>query len=124
MYIPYNANPDNIRVGDCTVRAISEFMNQSWDDTYWGLALQGAIMHDMPSGNNVWGAYLFEHGYKSGSIPNTCPDCYTVADFCKDHPQGTYLVATGTHAICVIDGDHFDTWDSSNEPVFYYFYGG
>ena len=54
-------------------------------------------------------------------IPNTCPDCYTIADFCNDHPYGTYILATGTHVVAVIDGDYYDTWDSGNEiPIFYW----
>lgn len=50
-----------------------------------------------------------------------CPECYTVADFCWDNPYGYYLLATGTHAVAVIDGDYYDTWDSGNESVAYYY---
>lgn len=47
-YINFNPNPDRKLVGDCVIRAISKAMNQSWDDTYIGLMLQGYSMHDMP----------------------------------------------------------------------------
>ena len=33
MYQFYNANPNAARVGDCTIRAISKVLNQSWDFT-------------------------------------------------------------------------------------------
>lgn len=52
-YINFNPNPDRKLVGDCVIRAISKAMNQSWDDTYLGLMLQGYSMHDMPSPNIV-----------------------------------------------------------------------
>jgi len=41
--------------------------------------------------------------------------------FCEDHPYGTYIVGTGTHAIACIDGNYYDTWDSGDEsPLFYW----
>lgn len=54
-YINYNANPVNKNTGDCTVRAISVLMNQSWEDTYADLTMVGYYLHDMPSSNQVWG---------------------------------------------------------------------
>lgn len=78
-------------------------------------------MSDMPSSNPVWGSYLKQNGFLQESIPNTCPDCYTIEDFCRDHPKGIYILGTGTHVVCVVDGDHFDAWDSGNEIPIYYF---
>ena len=49
------------------------------------------------------------------------PEYYTVEDFCKDHPKGTYVLGTGSHAVCVQDGTIFDAWNSSREVVIYYF---
>ena len=78
-------------------------------------------MGDLPNSNATWGAYLINKGYKRHVIPDTCPTCYTVAQFAADHPTGTYIVATGTHAVCVKDGNIYDTWDSSQEIPTYYF---
>lgn len=86
-----------------------------------GLCLQGLIMGDMPSANSVWGAYLRQHGFARNVIPNTCPDCYTVAEFAADHPRGVYVLALSSHVVCVEDGSYFDTWDSGSEiPLFYW----
>jgi hypothetical protein len=63
-YIEYNSNPSGKRVGDCVVRAISKILDYDWERTYTELALQGFMMHDMPSSNSVWGAYLKNKGYR------------------------------------------------------------
>ena len=49
------------------------------------------------------------------------PDYYTVQDFCIDHPKGTYVLGTGTHAVAVVDGYYYDAWDSGKEIPIYYF---
>jgi hypothetical protein len=120
--VEYNANPLNKRVGDCTVRAISKALNQSWEKTYIELCIEGFIRCDILSANHVWGAYLKSKGFCRNIIPNNCPDCYTVQDFCKDHPKGTFILALSGHVVCVENGDFFDTWDSGSEIPIYYWY--
>ena len=121
MYSYYNANPYKIRVGDCVIRAISKALNQSWEDTYIDLTIQGYLMGDLLSSNAVWGAYLKSKGFTRDIISNDCPECYTIEDFCNEHPKGTYIIGTGTHAVCVEDGVIYDTWMSGGEvPIYYY----
>ena len=121
MFIRYNPNPHSVYVGDCVIRAISKSLGMSWEETYIRLAIQGLMLSDMPSANNVWGNFLRNNGYKRYIIPNTCPDCYTVRDFCYDHPQGNYILSTGTHVVTAIDGNYYDSWDSGDTtPIFYW----
>lgn len=123
MFVQFNANPINRNTGDCTVRAISVLMNQSWRDTYADLSMTAFYLSDMPSANESWHEYLILNGYKRYAIPDTCPRCYTVKEFCMDHPKGRFMLATGHHVIAVIDGDYYDTWDSGLEvPIYYYAY--
>lgn len=116
----YNPNPHGRRVGDCTVRAISKALGQSWEETYTGLSLQGFCLGDMPSANATWGAYLRGKGFSRKIIPDSCPDCYSVREFAEDHPRGTYILALASHVVCLIDGQVFDTWDCLDEPPLYY----
>ena len=119
-FIFFNPNPKGF-VGDCAVRAIAKAQDISWYKAYSDLALQGFAMCDMPSSNAVWGNYLMSNGYRRYVIPNTCPDCYTVKQFCIDNPKGKYIVCTGTHTVCVKNGSYYDSWDSGNEPIIYYY---
>ena len=118
----FNPNPNGSRVGDCVIRAISAVTGQDWNSTYTGAALQGYILGDMPSANHVWRAYLTSKGFQRAIIPDACPDCYTVDDFANDHPKGRFVLGTGNHAVAVVDGMVWDTWDSRNEIPIYYFY--
>lgn len=120
MFIYQNPNPVNNLTGDCVIRAISIATNHSWDYVYLDLALYGYYRKDMQSSNNLWDDYLYDKGFRRYIIPNDCR-CYTVRDFCADNPEGTFILATGTHVIAVIDGDYYDTWNSGNEIPIYYF---
>lgn len=120
MYCEYNPNPNGNLVGDCVIRAIAKAMNISWDAAYVSIALQGYLMKNIMSSNAVWGEYLRQHGYKRYVIPDTCPNCYTVREFCEDHPEGKYILATGSHVVVAEDGCYYDAWDSGDETPIYY----
>ena len=121
MYKFYNPNPAGNMVRDCVVRAISKAEDQSWDKSYWGICISGFVYKDMPDANKSWGKYLQSLGYKRGTLPNTCPDCYTAEDFATDHQEGTWVLGFGSHVATVKDGILFDSWDSSAEiPQFYW----
>lgn len=120
-YVFYNPNPKNLRVGDCAVRAVAKAIGLSWSDAYIGLCSEGLALRDMPSANIVWGMYLKKFGFEDHVISSICPDCTTVKKFTKDHPKGRYVLATQNHVISVIDGDYFDTWDSGDEIVIYFY---
>ena len=115
-----NLNPYGNDTEDCTIRAISLFLDQSWDETYLGVVEEGFIQKKMPSTNDVWREYLYKRGCRRTRLPNYCPDCYTVNDFCEDFPYGDYLVKVEGHVVAVVDGCYYDTWDSGDEIALYY----
>ena len=74
-------------------------------------------MCNMPSADEVWGAVLREHWFVREAIPR----CITAADFCREHPQGVYVLAFGGHVATVWYGTLYDSWNSENEtPIYYY----
>ena len=120
LYKNYNPNPARNRVGDCTVRAICKATGQEWNKVFCALAAYGLAHKDMPSANHVWGRYLREQGFHRHMIEEE-KDGYTVADFCREHPVGTYILAIDGHVVCAVDGFYYDSWDSGQEiPIYYW----
>ena len=119
-YISWNENKYGRNVGDCTVRAISTALDQDWDTTYWGLCIEGNLRGDMPSANATWGAYLRRHGFQR----ELAPEDTTVAEFADAHQNGTYILALSRHVVCIQDGVLYDSWDSGNEIVLYFWKRG
>lgn len=120
-YVNRNINPQNARVGDCTVRAIGLALGQDWETTYIGIALCGLMKADMPTSNNVWGAYLRKNGYRRFFVDDIGGERYTVENFCEDHPIGVFVLALESHVVAVIDGKYHDTWDCGDEiPIYYW----
>lgn len=120
-YAYLNLNPHNRRVGDCVIRAIAKAMNMSWEDVAIDLSMMMVTEKDIISSNALWGKYLELNGFERRSLPDTCPICYTIEDFAKEHPVGTFIVCTGTHVVAVVDGMFYDTFDSGQEVATYYF---
>lgn len=120
-FIHYNPNPLNNRTGDCVIRALTKFLSIDWDTVYLDLFAIAFKKKDMMDKNSIWGDYLKSLGYERKFIPNACPMCYSIADFCDDHPIGKYIVATDSHVVAVVDGNYYDTWDSGDKiPMFYW----
>lgn len=121
MFIEYNTNPRGINTGDCVIRAISKALDTDWEKVYMALTVKGLEKAMWGDTNAVWEKYLRENGFEQHVLPDTCPDCYTIADFADDHRTGTFIVATGSHVVTVQDGNYFDSWDSGNLIPSYYF---
>lgn len=115
MFIEWNPNPVGRKVGDCAVRAVAKALNMGWEAAYIALVINGLQMGDLPNSDVVSGAVLRQHGFRRKAIKDSCPDCYTVADFCDDHPEGTYVLYCGGHVATVKDGDLYDSWNSESE---------
>ena len=122
MWKRFNNNPAGRTVGDCAVRAVSVALGIDWETAYDLIASAGFDMGDMPSSDSVWGAVLRQNGFYRKAIPNTCPECYTAADFARDNPRGTFVLGFGGHVATIRDGVLYDSWDSSREIPVYVWY--
>ena len=121
MWIEYNPNPIQRRVGDCAVRAVAKALGVDWETAYELITANGFEMCDMPSSDAVWGSVLRQHGFYRFAVPNYCPECYTAAQFAADHPDGVYVVGFGGHVATIVNGDIYDSWDSSDlVPIYYW----
>lgn len=118
---PYNPNPRARRTTDCTIRAICKAMGQDWETTFAGIMVKACEYSDMPEADYIWGAYLRENGFRRYVVDDHGQYVYTVDDFCRDHPKGTYILCVKEHVVCAVDGFYFDTRDSGDEvPIYYY----
>ena len=121
MWIYYQPNPvRSTPTGDCTVRAIAKALDVTWDDAHDMTCYMSKMMGDIQNANAVVGGVLRSNGFIRQVIPNRCPDCYTVRDFCYDNPYGLYVLGTGTHFVTVEDGNYYDSWDSGDEIVTFF----
>lgn len=123
MWIEYQPNPVRTDgVGDCSVRAVSKALGITWEQAYARLTLNGFLMGDVMNANYVIGSVLRTNGFKRKSIPDECPECFTVKDFCNQYQVGIYVVFSQDNVATVINGDLYDSWDSSNNiPQFYWY---
>ena len=121
-YEYYNPNPKKHKVGDCSVRALCKALNKEWADAYSMLCSEGLHLADMPNSNYVIGMVLRKFNFEQKMMISTCPLCTTVFDFSVNHPEGTYVLITEDHAVTVKDGKYYDTFNSGEETVLYYFY--
>lgn len=120
-YIYYNPNPNGRFTGDCVIRSLAKALNLDWDHAYLLVMLEGFELKDMPDVNYVWESVLLKHGFTKELLPINCPNCYTVSEFAERFSHGRYILATGSHVVTLIDGDWYDSWDSSREVISYIF---
>ena len=121
MWIEANPNPKKKEVPDCVIRAICIALNKPWLEVFDELNSVARRDFSVSLDDNVWGHYLYMQGFKPFLLPNECPSCITIKAFTKMYPYGTYIIGTGTHAVAVIDGNYYDSWDSGDAiPTFFW----
>lgn len=121
MWIKCNVNPAKNNTADCVIRACAVALNKTWlqvsDEIY---ALSRSYYLSM-SDDRLWGRYLYQAGFVPFLVPESCPGCVTIKRFCLIYPKGVYIIGTGSHAVAVVDGDYYDSWDSGEEiPSFFW----
>ncbi len=121
MYSYYQPNPQGKKTDDCVIRALTKALGVDWETASIYAVIQQIRDADLFTKNYVWGNLLLRNGYSKHHIPDTCPACYTVKDFCRDYAKGLYIVGTGDHVLATLDGDYFDSFDSGDMvPIVYY----
>ena len=106
---------------DCVIRALAIVLDKTWYEIYDDLYLVGREEASVSCHDDVWGLYLRMNRFEPFLIPETCPRCTTIRNFTKYYPKGKYVIGTGSHAVAVVDGDYYDSWDSGDEvPSFFW----
>jgi hypothetical protein len=121
MWMRCNVNPAHKDVPDCVIRAVAVALNLPWIQVSDELYDVARSEYSVTCDDHVWGKYLYMKGFIPFLLPETCPECITIEQFTRMYPKGIYIIGTGSHAVAVIDGDYYDSWDSGKEiPSFFW----
>lgn len=130
--IKYNANDRGSRVGDCVKRSLSLAFDIPYNEVQKEL---NAITRDVNgTGRKIYDYHdaivfskFIHHRGKKFEKASVIDEYNTpLKIFAEDYPEGTYLILTGdpknasgpqNHMVAVIDGDIYDSWDSTNQLV-------
>lgn len=124
-FIRYNANTRNKDVGDCVKRGLAVAYSMDYDDVSAQLnKIKRDTGRSSYSQTSVYRKFCSLNGDKF--IQSS--DRPTEQEFCEQNPSGVYLLETGdkkdnyvaTHLVAVVDGDIYDSWNSSGWYVKYY----
>lgn len=128
-YREYNANTKYVNTGDCVKRSLSLAYDMDYDAVSNELnAIKRSQNGTHYNVSRVFTEFIQKHGvdkYFNGSVfaaPSYLGLSYntTVEEFSNKFSDGTYLVLCGkskersTHMVCIIDGDIWDSWNSSS----------
>lgn len=111
MYRYMNMNPENNKIEDCTIRAISVAEGISWDEAYDNLSDSARDLGLMMSSVEAIEEYLDER-YRRVRIRVD-----TVGEFIYQHPRGIYLITMPGHITVLKNGINYDTFDSSEREI-------
>lgn len=119
--------------GDCTVRCITKALDIDWETAYKKLCEEGLKQHRMPSDMDVVKAVLEANGFKKGVINQNyikrnhhrptvkgAVDNIKTIDGLKDKKK--FVFQNSHHVTTVDEGVIFDTWDTSDECVWSFWY--
>lgn len=123
-WVYINMNKRDKRVGDCVARSLSLAYNMDYDDTKKELlALKKELNYGTWKYSPVWKTFMQNHegdGRQDQLNPPTSDT--TVAELADKNSNGTLVVlckdpdpkSGKTHLVTIIDGNIYDTWNSSD----------
>lgn len=133
----YNANPKNIGVGDCVIRALSVAMRKSWEEVYDSLYEIGKKMKRMPNDKKCYQKYLEQNGWVKMKQPRKDDNTkYTGKEFCmylSNNYASNIIAHIGCHHVVCFTNDIggyenwnneykvVDTWNSTNGCIGNYY---
>lgn len=110
----YNANPKGRITSDCTYRAISTALGQSWEDTVIEMAQHAVLTGYSPNDSKGIDKYLESKGWVKHAQPRKANNTkYTGAEFVKWFKGTCVANLGGNHVVCIKDGKVWDHWDST-----------
>ena len=122
-YKYYQPNKKDIKdnIGDCVIRALTKATGKEWLEVFDELIPYARAMQAPCISQQVYEAYLINHGYIYTGISNAKGTKRpTVASFAKSHKEGTFVLRVAHHVVTAQDGNYYDTWDSGEKSLYGY----
>ena len=132
----YNANTRGKSVGDCVKRALCMGFSMDYDEVSRELNKIKREKHQSAYNvSPVFNEFVKRRGtafYKddvispeTGVVLGTLDKDTTVREFSETYSEGTYILEVGkpggkfsTHLCCVVDGDVYDSWNSTEWKIY------
>lgn len=122
-YKEFNPNPLGKEVGDCTIRALCAVTGKSWYEIY-------DIMSDLGKKLACPFNYIDEikdfdyHTELFGMVRHKVTrekgkKAMSVAQFCKEHPEGKYILRLSHHHMGVVNGEYCELYPSWEKKTVY-----
>ena len=119
-FIKYNRHPQDLKVSDCVVRAISTALNKDYYETRKELnRAKTKLGYKSYKDHFFIMDYMAQLGYeeiKFKAIKGQ--ERMKLCDFADTHQDGTYVVKVKGHVVAVVEGCVLDTWDSTYLTVY------
>ncbi len=113
------------KVGDCQIRAFCKALNLTWVEAFdltipICRELQTYTIFDCDLDKTK--VAMKQLGFSYTGISNKKGSKRpTIEQFAKEHPNGRYIVSVAHHAVAVVDGYYYDTWDSGHKSLYGYY---
>lgn len=117
-FIKYNANPKDLKTGDCVIRALSKGLNKSWDDILKELFPLCLKWKRLPDDRQIYRRYLKKLGYEMEKMPRKDNNTrYPLKEFINELAKDdtTYIINVAKHLTVVQNKKLYDTWDCSKK---------
>lgn len=119
----FQPNPKEQKTTDCTIRAICAVTGLSWYEVFDKVINRARELCLYPNDKNFMEERLTLFGLVKKKLPKVKKGekSMTVQRFCKEHPQGKYILLTAHHNIGVVNGKYYDTWVNYGQKVYTYY---
>jgi hypothetical protein len=113
MYKFLNINPLNKKEEDCVNRAISLALCKD----YYVIRNKLYLIADLFDCDTLCVCcykHLLDDVYQ---LPRIDMKGYTIKEFIRKYPKGTFIIRVDGHLTCVINGKCYDIWDCTDEVI-------
>jgi hypothetical protein len=122
FYKEFNPNPLGKEVGDCTLRALCAVTGKSWNELYDIMSDLGKKLacpfnsieiQDFDYHTKLFGMERHKVTREKGK------KALNVEKFCKEHPEGKYILRLANHLMGVVNGEYYELYPSWEKAMVY-----